>query len=354
MNQADILIIGQGLAGSLLYWALRQRGRQALIVDAGLSQAASMVAAGAMAPCTSPRYTSPQPLGRWLDDAVRTWRHLERQLDIPLFRPQELIRLFREPAEAERVHHRRTEPDVASVLSPPAYGSPAGLASAPGHVRIRSAQIDLPRFLEETRTHLRQHGLLIEQSFDPETLVVRGGTPCWDDRPLSAVVLCQGWRGRDHGPLRQLAWRMSRGEALVLRGEPGWPALAVTRGYSLVPMTDGRYWLGATYDRGYDDMRPQAAARTALLASLPRLLAAAGHPEILEHRVGVRIGSRRDLPFCARLPGAAPVYLFNGLGSRGTLLGPRCAQAMAAHLCEGAPLPVAWNPWDSDACALPH
>ena len=54
MTKYDYLIIGQGLAGSLLTWELLQRGCKIIVVDNGLENA-SKVAAGLINPVTGMR-----------------------------------------------------------------------------------------------------------------------------------------------------------------------------------------------------------------------------------------------------------------------------------------------------------
>jgi glycine/D-amino acid oxidase-like deaminating enzyme len=55
--QVDFLIIGQGLAGSLLVRSLRSRGCRVAVVDDRWQSAASQVAAGLMTPLTGRRFT---------------------------------------------------------------------------------------------------------------------------------------------------------------------------------------------------------------------------------------------------------------------------------------------------------
>ena len=52
--QVDAIIVGQGLAGSLLAFALHQRGQQVMLLDDGVVNA-SQVAAGLINPVTGQR-----------------------------------------------------------------------------------------------------------------------------------------------------------------------------------------------------------------------------------------------------------------------------------------------------------
>ena len=62
--QTDYLIVGQGIAGSLLAMNLIERGKSVLVVDDGHRHAASKVAAGLINPITGRRH-------------ALTWRFLE-------------------------------------------------------------------------------------------------------------------------------------------------------------------------------------------------------------------------------------------------------------------------------------
>lgn len=62
--QTDYIIVGQGLAGSLIALNLLRRGKSVRVIDDGHKHAASKVAAGLINPITGRRH-------------VLTWRFLE-------------------------------------------------------------------------------------------------------------------------------------------------------------------------------------------------------------------------------------------------------------------------------------
>ena len=55
--EVNFIIIGQGLAGTLLARSLRQRNQKILVVDNNWKNSASKVAAGLMTPLTGQRFT---------------------------------------------------------------------------------------------------------------------------------------------------------------------------------------------------------------------------------------------------------------------------------------------------------
>ncbi|MEY3190936.1 MAG: hypothetical protein RIS10_1053, partial [Pseudomonadota bacterium] len=72
----DFLIIGQGLAGSLLAWELINRGCNVIIVDNG-KENASQIAAGLINPVTGMRFVKSTNV----DDLLPTAKQCYAQLD---------------------------------------------------------------------------------------------------------------------------------------------------------------------------------------------------------------------------------------------------------------------------------
>ena len=62
----DYLVVGQGLAGSVLTGALWLQGRTVAVVDEDHRQAASLAAAGIINPITGKRLNRPERLDEYL------------------------------------------------------------------------------------------------------------------------------------------------------------------------------------------------------------------------------------------------------------------------------------------------
>ena len=77
MNKHDYLIIGQGLAGSLLAWELLQRGCKIMVIDNGL-ESASQVAAGLINPVTGMRLVKSAEVEHLLPSAMRCYEQLSQ------------------------------------------------------------------------------------------------------------------------------------------------------------------------------------------------------------------------------------------------------------------------------------
>jgi hypothetical protein len=108
------LIIGQGLAGSVLAWQAAWRGDQLIVVDAGNSNTASAVAAGLVMPLSGQRLVSRPDYPALLAAAEACYRRIEQETGQTLFRSRIIERRF--VSAMERQHW---EDRLASQPVPP-------------------------------------------------------------------------------------------------------------------------------------------------------------------------------------------------------------------------------------------
>src|SRR5688500_11036357 len=97
----DILILGQGLAGTMLGWALEHAGISFAIADVGHATAATSAAAGIINPITGRRLVKSWRFETLLPVARGAFREIESVLGIPLWQDMRLRRIFADRAEHE-------------------------------------------------------------------------------------------------------------------------------------------------------------------------------------------------------------------------------------------------------------
>ena len=176
-------------------------------------------------------------------------------------------------------------------------------------------------------------------------------------------------------------WRIADGEAAVIASAPTlivaaghgmkrWPALGLPalipvrgqvthvpprigrmldvvvcgNGY-VAPLADGGLCVGATFQPGDADETLREADHAENLARLERMLpgfAAGLVPAPLDGRAAVRTATADRLPVCGPLhpgPDADGLLVVTGLGARGLIFAPLCAEVLAAAL-EQEPIPL--------------
>ncbi len=311
---APILIVGQGLAGTVLGWTFERAGIAFEIIDAGHASAASRVGAGIINPITGQRIVKSRGVDVLLPRALAVYRVMEAQWGVSLVRAMRVRRFFNDDRE-RRVF---AEKSATGELAP--Y---AGEADADGFWIEGAARVDTAALIATARARWLADGRLREERVDLPAALGR----------YDGVILCTG--ANDCGGL---AWgdvncARATGEILTLAVGGLAPDVILNRGHWILPTAEGLAKMGATYTREGAELSA-VVAREELTKSATRLLDGRAFA-VVTQEAGVRVTSPDRYPLVGRNPREPRLGIFNGLGSKGALLAPWLAHQWVNHLTEG-------------------
>ncbi len=335
----DELIVGQGLAGSLLAWRLIEAGRRVTVIDDGDPDNASRVAAGLLNPLAGRRLRLPDQPGPALDASLALWRQLEQVFGQTFFHPMPMLRLFRDREQRRLFDSRCRQPAYHAFLGDIADDNEAILMPNGGFVQHRTGWLDTTALLDALRAWLRERHALIETRCDSDEFVPLSDHVRWRNRRADRVIFCEGWHLRRNHWFEWLPLQPAKGDILDLETRERLPNHIINNGCWAIPVGDGRLRFGASNLWRFDDSLPEAAGRIWLEQQLARLFRHPGHFRILTQRAGVRPGTADRQPLIGHHPEFPRLLVFNGFGARGTLFMPMHADGLARHLCRDTPLP---------------
>lgn len=328
-----MLIVGQGLAGSLLARRLAPRARLA-VVDPGVANA-SRVAAGLMTPLTGRRFSL-------TPDYPRLFARAGEALgDLGVLRPASVYRMFADAeqraAGLRRADCRSCAGFIERITSGPGQLDP-GLDDPHGGALMRGAWADLPRLLDDTASWLG--GRLVRDEVRPGEIAEGPDGVEWSGIRASSVVWCDGWRaGLPGGVFADLAWQPAKGEALdLLSDAPAQERILNREGWAL-SLGAGRWRTGTNWS--WDDLgeTPSETLRPKLVARFAGFFRDPVSVDVTRHLAGTRPCTRDSRPFLGRHPVRRRHWLLNGLGPRGTVWAPEAADLLAAAILDGAEIP---------------
>ena len=192
-----MLIVGQGLAGTLLAWELEQNGADFRMVDAGHAEAASRVAAGIVNPITGQRLVKSGRFDELRPLARETYRGIEQKLGVTLWREMRIWRRFAIDAEWRTWSEKQARGELAPQ---------GGTGNREGFWIEGAAQLDVAALLRATREHWQKTGRLVEATAG----LVRKRAP------HELVVLCTGASLRTEPAFAFVPWTIAKGELLTL------------------------------------------------------------------------------------------------------------------------------------------
>ena len=204
-----------------------------------------------------------------------------------------------------------------------------------------SGHLDISRLRDYIRDRHQAEGSYRGESFAPEQLRRTPHAVQYRDWEARAVVFCEGWIASTNPFFQEIPWKAAKGEVLTVRLDSPLPSplseMILNCGKWLLPLGEGLYRTGATY--GWDNLngKPTPQGRRAILDALAAFLQRT--VTVVEHNAGVRPITRDYRPVLGAHPRHPEIIIFNGMGSKGVLCGPWCAELLAQHLLQSKPLP---------------
>ncbi len=335
------LIVGQGLAGTVLGLTLENYGCEVFFVDNGHENAASMAAAGVINPITGKRFVKTWMLEEMLPFAEGFYQKAGELLDENIWHSRNIIRVFSTVKEENDWVSRASLPDYSAYLTDGNDGQDWAKLLKPGF-RLgglkRAAQVDIPKMLSLFREKLAGPGRLFAEKLDFGALEISGGSAFFKKEKFDKIIFCDGWQASKNPFFNQIdCWNLAKGEALILR-LPGFSTdFLLKKNIMVAPLGGDVFWAGATTDWGFSDGKPTEAGRDWIVGELEKLLEAPF--EIVSHVAGIRPTIKDKRPVMGFLDENPAVGMFNGMGTKGCLLAPFWADVFAKHLLFGETLP---------------
>ncbi len=333
------LIVGQGLAGTLLCHFLLEKGTDIHVIDHFSERAATQVAAGIINPITGRRYVKSWRVDELIPFAKATYRQLEQQLGISVLTERSILRsLFNHREESDwllRTDEPAYQPYMAEDPELGAYAELTEPVYAYGET-LQGAQVQVGHLAQAFRQMLRESGRLTEATFDYKAIQLVDGKAIYQGEAYDKIIFSEGYLARNNPFFNYLPFGGAKGEVLLVRiPNAGFEKLLKHRVF-IVPIEDDIYWIGATYNWKFESDAPTQEGGLFLKERLEEVLKVPF--EIIEHKAAVRPTVKDRRPFLGLHPEWPQLALFNGLGTKGASLGPFWAKHMADFLTENTSL----------------
>lgn len=321
-----IRIIGGGIAGSILAMTAHERGLKVSWWQSG-RPTSSLIAAGIYNPIVLKRL---KLVWRAQEFSRSANQFYDRMKDV-------LPRLAGAPIPIwHRIHDNGylNDWEAASTLEShrPFLGPIHQEDELYAEVRS-TGRLDTPLWLELTGDFIKEHHNLQSKEWTIEH----------HDEDDELTILCTGWKASQlpYG-IPEQAFSPVKGEVLTVH-MPGYQHTEkiIHGGVFILPTSKDEFRVGATYSWDALDEVPTQNGKDWLMAQLRKLWN--GPVEIIKQEAGVRPAVKDRKPILGKVPNQENLYVLNGLGSRGTLMGPLLSQWLLDHALEGTPLPEEVN-----------
>ena len=289
--KVDFIVVGGGLAGSILAWTLRRNGRSVVLFDAPRGPVCSRAAAGLYHPLTGRRLTVPRHLPDLLRAGDRFFESIEAATGTPCIHRLAIRRSFTGHTMAETWMERRANALAAGLdLRDFLPESDEHTSSPYGGYELRGCGwVDPDALLQTVTETLDREGRYFNQIISRADLESRpDGIICGQIR-ARAVVFAEGHVARNNPLWNHLPLKPNHGEILEIHIDGDIRPCIHLGELFLIPRGDQRWLAGATHDWTIDHGLPTSSGRREIETKLRAYLRCPF--QVTGHRAGVRPAS---------------------------------------------------------------
>ena len=339
--QVDVLIVGQGIAGSTLAMELIRRNINFIVIDPKSELNASSVSSGLINPITGRNFTKSWMIDELLPEAKEVYRSFEQLLNTRYINSRTIVRTLDDIGQENQWYIREAtdgyERFINDTYDGSSYDDHIRSIHALGEVK-QSYNVDVKSLIKDFRNFLLASNRLIEEELDYNLLIIHEDFISYKEIRADVMICAEGWRVVRNPYFKDLPFRPVKGEALICKLHPQFPNSNILKFQKFfVPMDDRSLcWIGSNYQWDFEDEQPTVKGRSELVLFLEKHMKTPY--EIVKHIAGVRPATKYRKPLIGRHHHHRSLLLFNGLGTKGISLAPYWSRRLLAHILDDVDL----------------
>ena len=326
----DFIIVGQGLAGTLLAHDLIDLDKSVVIIDTHLKASASRVAAGLINPVSMKRCIPAMPTN-YLTTAFNRYSDLEDKLNSRFIFKKPLLRLF-DALETKDLWIDKYENKQMDLYIDEFYAvnTFSFLKDEFSSALVKPAGfLDLKEFLAVSREYFKDNNMFVEEKFNFSEFNDKNVS--YKNLKADKIIFCDGFRIKENPFFDYLPIAPTKGELMQIKI----PSIEdfgkiISKGIYIIPNGNYEYTVGATYDRQDLTENLTEDGQQFLRDKLDEVLNV--EYEIISSVAGVRPTVKDREPLIGMHKEFNDIGVFNGLGARGVLNAPHFSKEFSKGL----------------------
>lgn len=329
----DFIIVGQGIAGTILSHKLITEGYSVVVIEQFKPNSASRIAAGVFNPVTYRKLKMAEFADFLLPEVYSYYSKFESELGTSFFSPSSFIKLLTDIEElnnwqiqsANKKNSTFMSQDISTDTFNDSIKNPIG-----GGQVLQSGVVQIPIMLDTWKEYLLQKDSFLEEQFNHSELHINNNEISYKNIQAKNIVFCEGVGIEKNPWFNWLPMQQFKGEVLEISAPKLKLNRMVNRGVFVLPTKDDLFKVGATHDWKNVDEIPTEEGKNELLEKLDKIINVPY--KITSHFAGLRPATRDRHPYIGAHPFHKNMYVLNGLGSKGVIMMPWLANTFITGL----------------------
>lgn len=333
----DFIIVGNGLAGICIAEIAIQNNKSILVFDDN-SQPSSKIAGGLYNPVVLKRFSEVWKAKEQLEIAFPLYKAIEEKLN---FNFDFKIPIYRRLASVEEQNNwfqAADKPNLAPFLSSQLITENISHINSSfgfGEV-LETGYLDVASLIDNYSNYLLKNKLYCSDRFEYNAIVFNEDFIQYKNIQAKNIIFAEGFGLHSNPFFNDLPLDGTKGELLIIKAANLDLKLVIKSNIFLLPLGNDLYKVGATYDWKDKTNNPTEEGKKELIENLQELISC--DFEVIKHFAGVRPTVRDRRPLVGSHHEHKNLYVLNGLGTRGVMLGPYLATQLFKNITEKLPL----------------
>ncbi|MFY0601168.1 MAG: FAD-dependent oxidoreductase [Cyclobacteriaceae bacterium] len=331
MKRVDFLIIGQGIAGTLLSMELLSANKSCHILNKETENTSSNKAGGLYNPITGRKMVKTWLADELFESLESYYSKLEEVLGTRFLYPKPIYRPFFSVEEQNDWQGKVSQADFRPYVKTIHLKSIGieGVNDPFGGLELsKCGSVDIPTLIMAARKFFQDKGNYSAEVFDYNKLEEKEDGISYKDISAKTIIFCEGPDAVDNPFFKNLPFKLVKGEILDI--ETNLPVdRVINRGVFVLPK-NGIFKVGSTYDHNVIDHEPTEKGRKNISERLEKIYSK--QYKIVKHTAGVRPSTYDRRPFIGMTGKYDRVGIFNGFGTKGVSLAPFFATQFVNYL----------------------
>jgi glycine/D-amino acid oxidase-like deaminating enzyme len=330
----DFIIIGQGLAGTMIAHFLQEEGQSIMVFDSE-KHTASFAAAGIVNPVTGRHYVKSWLIETLLPFAKNTYDDLGQKLGIVPYQELNILRTLHSVQEENDWMARLEDEQYQGYLLRQSDASclknivknkyTYGEITSALQVKLKDIILGYRKLIKSQDRYEKKEIISSDINYHQDSITI-------DQYEAKALIFCEGYKAI-HNPLfSNQPFQPAKGNALIIKGDFHLEKNLRDKIF-ITPLGNGFHWVGSGYQFNIKSEIPDDEQLKILKNTLDNILSVPY--TIVETLAGIRPSIKTRKPLVGRHPSHSNVYLFNGLGTKGSSLAPYFANQLVRHILKG-------------------
>ncbi|MCK9481747.1 MAG: FAD-binding oxidoreductase [Bacteroidia bacterium] len=328
MNKERVLVVGQGLTGSVIALQLKARGHEVWVVDENRKFTSSNVAAGLFNPIVVGRLKITWNAASLFAHFANFYLQVEKQLQVSFFHRMPLIHLCKD-IEEQNDWDVLVGTDKTAVWIEEYHGHfPDYIRSDFGSYLVKSTGwVDLPLFISTVRKMFQvADRFVVGSPIVGQDIEIKEHGFLFENSQFDKVFLCRGEFERTQPEFPHLPYNPVKGQVFEIETAFELEPTIYHKQVFMLPTGKHSARVGSTYTWDRMDYEPTQKETDFLKERLDDFLQ--GKYAIKEIKAGVRPAFHYGRPMFAEHEQIKGMYVLNGMGSKGVTLAPYYAEQL--------------------------